>query len=256
MVSIRGFDHFCDFLEGLEDFYCIIGGGAAAILLETDDLEFRATKDVDLLVLAMSDDLNDRILQYVKTGGYETREATEKEPKYYRFTHPTDNNCPKVIEIFARNQLKLELNGDQRVIPISHGDGRRLSALLLDQEYFELIQKNIIKSREGIPLINALANICLKAAAYRDLLERRQSGDSDIDQNDISKHLKDIWRLAVVLKGDESITISGKPQKDIDSAVRELNGLPEAQFRQVMSKYPGVDKGTLMSVLTKIFRIQ
>lgn len=62
MARLCGFDHFCGYLKGLENQYVIIGGGAASILMDDDGLEFRATKDVDLVVLSRSDELNKRIL--------------------------------------------------------------------------------------------------------------------------------------------------------------------------------------------------
>ncbi|HKY62837.1 MAG TPA: hypothetical protein VJR29_05395 [bacterium] len=255
MARIHGFDHFCEHLKGLEEFYCIIGGGAAAILFEENGLEFRATKDVDFLVLSISEELNRRVLQYIKEGGYETREATKAEPKYYRFLHPADESCPKIIEIFARNQLELELTADQKIIPINDSYGERLSAILLDEEYFALIQKNIIRLESGIPIINAAVNICLKAGAYRDLLARKQAGEPNIDDKDIQKHLKDIWRLAVMLKGDETIVIHGKPQQAIHSVILELDDLPEERFGQVMKDY-GVKKDALMDVLKQVFLVQ
>jgi hypothetical protein len=49
MARPHGFDHFCDYLKGLEEHYVIIGGGAASILMDDEGLEFRATKDVDLV---------------------------------------------------------------------------------------------------------------------------------------------------------------------------------------------------------------
>ncbi|MBL7545329.1 MAG: hypothetical protein JNL11_16035 [Bdellovibrionaceae bacterium] len=49
MAGPHGFDHFCNFLKGLESSFVIIGGGAAYILMDDDGLEFRATKDVDLV---------------------------------------------------------------------------------------------------------------------------------------------------------------------------------------------------------------
>lgn len=113
MARPHGFDHFCNYLTGLESSYGIIGGGAASILMEDEGLEFRATKDVDLVVLSRSDELNARILSYVKDGGYKTKEATEGSPRYYRFREPTKKDCPALIEVFARNELNLDLQDGQ-----------------------------------------------------------------------------------------------------------------------------------------------
>ncbi|MEY3902008.1 MAG: hypothetical protein RL189_1314, partial [Pseudomonadota bacterium] len=56
MAYPHGFNHFCAYLKGLEECYVIIGGGAASILMDDEGLEFRATKDVDLVVLVRSKD--------------------------------------------------------------------------------------------------------------------------------------------------------------------------------------------------------
>lgn len=252
MARPHGFDHFCDYLKGLEEHYVIIGGGAASILMDDEGLEFRSTKDVDLVVIARSQDLNARVLAYVKDGGYNSKEATDKLPKYYRFKNPAKAECPKMIEIFARNEFGLELAEGQHIVPITDSAAEKLSAILLDDEYFDLIRKNIKTSESGIPLINALANICLKARAHRELFERKQAGDQTVDEKDVQKHLKDIWRLAVVLTGDEAVALSGMPAKDISDAIGKLEKLPEVQFKQVMEKTPAklLD---VMGALRKVF---
>lgn len=179
MARPHGFDHFCNYLNDLESLYVIIGGGAASILMEDEGLEFRATKDVDLVILSRSDELNARILSYVKDGGYTTKEATEGSPRYYRFREPSEKECPELIEVFARNKLHLELQEGQYIIPIHDENVERLSAIPLDDEYFEIIQKNLVTSQSGIPLVNALANICLKARAHRELFDRKTAGDEN-----------------------------------------------------------------------------
>lgn len=253
MARPHGFDHFCEYLKGLESHYVIIGGGAASILMDDGGLDFRATKDVDLVVLSRSRDLNDRIRAYIRDGGYKTKESTENVPRYYRFRNPTDKNRPAVIEIFARNELGLELEEGQYIIPIKDDSADRLSAILLDDEYFDLIQKNLTVSESGIPLINAVANVCLKARAHRELFDRKNNGDNSVDERDIQKHLKDIWRLGVLLTGEETPSLSGTPKVDIGAAITKLEALPENQFKQVMENTPGVAKEDVMAVLKKVF---
>lgn len=253
MARPHGFDHFCSYLSGLENLYVIIGGGAASILMEDEGLEFRATKDVDLVVLSRSEELNTRILSYIKDGGYKTKEATEGSPRYYRFREPTKKDCPALIEVFARNELNLDLQDGQYIIPIHDVAVERLSAILLDDEYFEIIQKNLVTSQSGIPLINALANICLKARAHRELFDRKTAGDKTVDEKVVQKHLKDIWRIAAVLTGDENITLEGQPLKDIAAAIEKLDQIPEGQFKQVMEKTPELSRETIMTALKKIF---
>jgi len=253
MARPHGFDHFCNYLKGFENQYVIIGGGAASILMDDQQLEFRATKDVDLVVLTRSNELNTRILAYIKDGNYEEKGATDSKPKYYRFTKPQSLECPKMIEIFTRNELGLELEKGQHIIPIQNKDAERLSAILLDNEYFGLIRGNLVTSASGIPLINSIANICLKARAHRELFARKENGDTGVDQADIQKHLKDIWRLAVTLTGNEKVKLSATPATDIENAIRKLEALPNDQFKQVMGKIPGADRVALMGILKRVF---
>ncbi len=253
MARPHGFDHFCDYLNGLENQYVIIGGGAASILMDDDGLEFRATKDVDLVVLSRSDELNRRLIAYINLGKYKTKEATEGKPRYYRFQAPENPDAPKTIELFARNDIGLELEGGQHIIPIKNDSAENLSAILLDDEYFELIRKNLVASVSGIPLVNAVANICLKARAHRELVDRKNGGDSSVDERDIQKHLKDIWRLSIVLTGEEAPILSKSPKSDVTSAIRKLETLPDSQFKQVMEKTPGIRKDDVMTVLRKVF---
>ena len=253
MARPHGFDHFCSYLKGLEAYYVVIGGGAASILMDDEGLEFRLTKDVDLLVLSRSQELNARILAYVKDGGYNSKESTDKLPRYYRFQKPTKGECPKMIEIFARNELELELEDGQHIIPIADAAAEKLSAILLDDEYFELIQKNMVKSESGIPLVSALANICLKARAAREIFERREAGDRSAKEDDIVKHLKDIWRLGVTLNGNETISLTERPAKDVAAALAKLKVIPDDQFKQATEKTPGVKRADLTAALVKVF---
>lgn len=254
MARPRGFDHFCESLKGLEGHYVIIGGGAAALLLDEQDQDFRATKDVDFVVLTRSNELNRRILSYIADGGYKTREATTGEPRYYRFTNPDRKECPAIIEIFTRNELGLKLENGQYIIPITHNSAESLSAILLDDEYFDLIKNNLIASSSGIPLVSAVANICLKARAYRELSERKSNGDSAISDDVISKHLKDIWRIAIILTGEERPSLAGTPAKDIAFAFQQLTSFTEAQFNQVMSG-KGARHSVLMKTLKDVFAL-
>jgi hypothetical protein len=253
MARPHGFDHFCDYFKGLEANFVLIGGGAAAILMDEEGLEFRTTKDVDLVVLTRSQELAERILAYVKDGGYKTREATEKQPKYYRFQKPDNKDFPPIIEIFARNELGLELGKDQYIIPVKEEAAEKLSAILLDDEYFDLIQKNLVIIDSKIPVISAIANICLKARAYRELTERQNDGDESVERKAIQKHLKDIWRLAATLTGDETITLPGLPLDDMTNAISALAQLSEGQFRQVMENIPGAKREVIMATLEGIF---
>jgi len=253
MARPHGFDHFCNYLKGLEAHYVIIGGGAASILLDDEGLEFRITKDVDLVILTRSKELNERMLTYIKVGGYKTKEASDGSPRYYRFKAPDDKDCPAMIEIFARNEFSLEIQEGQYVIPLKENSSEQLSAILLDDEYFDLIKRNLTTSESGIPLINAVANICLKARAHRELSARRQAGDNTAEEKAIQKHLKDIWRLGATLKGKENSALTGAPATDVANALTKLDAMSEDQCKQIMENIPGANMKIIMGFLKTVF---
>lgn len=254
MAKPHGFDHFCNYMTGLEDQFVIIGGSAASVLMEENELEFRPTKDIDLVILTNSSgDLNSRIASYVKAGEYSVREATEGLPRYYRFSNPVGVAYPKILEVFARNESEIVLGAGQYIIPIANESSIKLSAILLDDEYFELVKANIYKTEQNTPLINGIGNICLKARAHRELIERKKADDASVDAKDIKKHRNDILKVALTLVGDERPSIGPKVKADLGIALAEINQITADQFKGIMKDYPGVELSSLVNVLKIVF---
>ena len=48
---VTGIDSFIEWFRGYEEYYTIIGGTACDILMSEAGLDFRATKDIDLVVI-------------------------------------------------------------------------------------------------------------------------------------------------------------------------------------------------------------
>ena len=89
MAKPNGIKHFSDYFKEHQKDYVIIGGSAAAVLLEDEGLEFRKTVDLDVVLLTNSSkELNSKIGEYLKIGQYQTKEATQGSPRYYRFSNP------------------------------------------------------------------------------------------------------------------------------------------------------------------------
>lgn len=256
MAKPHGFDHFCSFMSGLEDQFVIIGGSAASVLMEEQELEFRPTKDIDLVILTNSSgELNSRISAYIKAGAYSVKEATEGTPRYYRFSTPVGVEYPKILEIFARNENEIVLDEGQYIIPIAGNSSIKLSAILLDEEYFSLIKANIYKTGQNTPLINSVGNICLKARAHRELIERKKTDDSSVDGKDIKKHRNDILKVALTLVGNERPAIGSTVKADLELALTEINQITADQFKGIMKDYPGVELSALVGVLKSVFSI-
>lgn len=240
MSNIRGVKHFSDFFKDFENDYVIIGGVAASIIFEDNDLSFRATKDVDMVILTNNSiGLNRKIVEYIRIGDFEIKEASENEPRYYRFSKPKNKEFPEIIEIFARNENKLELEDGQYVIPVNSDEAEKLSAILLDEEYFNLIQKNAHKSEDGYSIITPLATICLKARAFREMNEQRKRGE-EVDSRDIRKHRNDIVKLTTVLEEGDTLKLGKQATDDMKNIISELNTVDLSSYKQIMKGYPTI----------------
>lgn len=52
MSKVRGIERFADAMSGCKGGYVLIGGGACSVLFDNEGDSFRATEDLDVVVLA------------------------------------------------------------------------------------------------------------------------------------------------------------------------------------------------------------
>jgi hypothetical protein len=59
----------------------------------------------------------------------------------YRFAKPKNEQFPFMLELFSRRPEGLNLDEGQEIVPLPAGaDHHSLSAILLDEDYYSLIQ--------------------------------------------------------------------------------------------------------------------
>lgn len=70
---VSGFTKFKEKFQGFEDQYVVIGGTACNLLMENEDMSFRATKDVDivLIVESITAEFGKAFWEYIKEAEYE-----------------------------------------------------------------------------------------------------------------------------------------------------------------------------------------
>lgn len=235
---IRGLDHFADYFKQYSANFILIGGVASYLMLEQAGAsKVRATKDLDVvLLMSPSDTFLLAIKDYIKLGGYEIQKGKNDQASFYRFQKPTDEKFPIMIELFSAAKANFKLFEKQHVIPITYSDGvKSLSAILLDSEYFSIINKNAIK-RDGIFILNEMALIPFKAKAYLEIKERGE------DSKNWKKHRGDIINLAVTFLSEESKeTLTGSVRdhfmKFMDQLKQELTlEIVEGACNQNISK--------------------
>ena len=90
---------------GYEDSYVIIGGTACDIIMTDNDLDFRATKDIDMVLIAEGHlrEFAQRLWSFIRDGGYTSITKNSAQPHLYRFMHPSTYGYPTMIELFSRH---------------------------------------------------------------------------------------------------------------------------------------------------------
>lgn len=209
---IKGLDKFRAHFEQTREAFVLIGGVACHEWLAAQGLPFRATKDIDLVLMieALDQSFVERLWAFIEAGRYEVRErAGERE--LYRFSKPEDDSYPAMIEIFSRKPGSVDIAAGQRVVPVAIDQSSvSLSAILVDDDYYSLIMNNRTQDTD-LPLVKPAALIPLKARAWLDLTKRQKEGQP-VDAKDIAKHRADVFRIGATLPGEagpnmpESIT--------------------------------------------------
>jgi len=196
---IKGLDVFRDFFQEFQEQYVLIGGAACDMLFEDAELPFRATKDLDmvLIVEALTPEFGAKFWSFIRDGGYENKAKSNGKPQFYRFSKPKSLNYPYMIELFARTEVLFD--GEARdFVPLHISEEvSSLSAILLDKNYYQLILSGRTVLLET-PILSDTHLILFKAKAWLDLTAKRAMGQV-IQKHDIIKHKNDVARLAVLL---------------------------------------------------------
>ena len=252
---VTGIERWKEYFSEYKDKYVLIGGAACNLLEEELDMNPRATKDLDLILVveALTPDFGLRLWDFIKSANYADRYKGENKFKheYYRFKNPEDKTYPKQTEFFARNTGMLSLPSDAHIEPISVGeDLSSLSAILMDDDYyaFTIEHSRII---EDIHIANPEALICLKAKAYTEMLDRKAEGEQ-VDSRDIEKHKKDVFRLIAMLPRDSRFTLSMKLKKDMSDFYQRIGELPNPDFFK-NAGLKGLDAQLLLALFKKAF---
>ena len=139
---VKGLDSFRSYFAGFEDCYVLIGGTACDLNFASAALPFRATRDLDIVlcVEALTPDFSRQFWRFVAEGGYERREKSSGNRRFYRFSHPLNADFPMLLELFSRKPDFIPEDYDGIIAPIPMGEeASSLSAILLDDTYYRFI---------------------------------------------------------------------------------------------------------------------
>lgn len=221
---VKGLDVFREHFAALSDQYVLIGGTAATLAMNEVGLEFRATKDLDIVlhIEVLNPAFGTAFWAFIERGSYEIRQVSDTgRPVLYRFQKPTSAGFPAMLELFCRLPAGVQLAEDARLTPIPFDEAvASLSAILLDDDYYAFIVEGR-REIDGLPWIGAGQLIPLKARAWLDLSTRKAEGQN-VDGKDIRKHANDVIRLSQLLAPDSRIPIATRIAEDLQ---RFLDGI-------------------------------
>lgn len=259
-MAVRGLELFSERFTEYRDAFILIGGAACDLWFSDQSLRFRATKDLDIVLIL--DRLNPAFIQaleqFVDEGQYENRFRNEDtQANLYRFEKPADASFPYMLEFFSRLPEDMELFPNQHIVPIRMDDAASLSAILLNNAYYHFLLDHCRTSR-GIQVADGHALIPLKARAWLDLNDRQQNGE-EVKGDDIRKHRNDVFRLAVTLPSEPIASVPAELAEDVR---RFLEFFPpqHAEWTSIQQSMRPMIGGTispeiLITAIQKFFRI-
>lgn len=212
---VNGLKLFKEQFQSFDDCYTVIGGTACSVLMENAALEFRATQDIDMILLVESLQFNefaDQLLKFIDDGGYECEERQNGSKRLYRFLSPKIAGYPAMIELFSKNVLNMK--GNRRITYVkTDKDPSGLSAMLLSDEYYDLAMEGREKI-DDVWTLQAPYLIPLKMFAWLNLNKDHQKG-KNVNEYDLHKHKYDVFRLLLLLNEETKIDCNAKIRKDI-----------------------------------------
>lgn len=126
-----------------------------------------------------------------------------------------------MLELFSRQPEGISLADDTHLTPLPiDEEAASLSAILLDGAYYEFL-KSMVRTLDGIPVLDEAAIIPFKARAWLDLSRRRDEGEK-IDEKDVRKHRNDVARMLQLLAADASYALPSAVRDDMRAFVQAV----------------------------------
>lgn len=240
---VKGLEHFVRHLAAYSDQYVLIGGTACSLVMEDAGLDFRATKDLDIVLCieALKAQFVTAFWEFIKAGGYQHRQKSTGKEIFYRFSSPSNPEFPAMLELFSRVPDAVKLDGESHLTPIPVNEAvASLSAILLNDDYYQFLHAGK-RQINGLSVVNANHLIPLKARAWLDLVSRESDG-AVIDKKDIRKHKNDILRLYQLLSPADRILTPPSIKQDMQQFLEHLGSADKTDPSTLGLKHTTLDQ--------------
>lgn len=117
---VKGLDVFREHFRDFADRYLLIGGTACDLLMSAVGVEFRATKDLDIVlcVEALDSSFVQAFWAFVRAGEYQVQENSTGHKQFYRFQKPKTAGYPHMLELFSRIPDALQVAAGSHLAPL------------------------------------------------------------------------------------------------------------------------------------------
>lgn len=239
---VEGIESFINSFKDFGDCYTVIGGTACAILMSEANIDFRATKDIDMILIleARKEEFAKVFWEYISAGGYKKGWKNHEGMSFFRFTEPKAG-YPSMIELFSRRP-DYHLEVQEGIVPIHIDDEiQSLSEIVLNDDFYDFMMSGR-QSVQGITVLGAEYLIPFKMYAWLDLKRRKAAGEH-VNDRDLKKHKNDVFRLYSIIDADAIIHVEGLVKEIIREFISTIKEEP------VDTKQLGL-KETMEEILT------
>lgn len=247
---VKGLEIFRKYFKDYQNQYVLIGGAACDIYFQKSNASFRATRDLDMVLVmdALTKEFGGHFWQFIRDGGYQNRFKSNGNPQFYRFDKPLAEGFPYMIELFSRFEFS-GLDQDASLIPVHIDDAvSSLSAILLDDAYYSMLLYGC-EIIEDICVLKPTYLIPFKAKAWLDLKNRKEKGES-VDSKNIKKHKNDIFRLASEMILEPNCKCSDIVKQDMKTFIEESQ---KEVIKLGDLKIDGVNSDEILNLLRNIY---
>jgi len=203
---VRGIELFREHFSSFSEYFTLIGGTACELTL-SDRGGFRATKDIDMLVLLekMDRSFSECFRTFIVSGKYKCYVTKDGRKHFYRFIKPENRSYPPQIELLSRTLFPEY--PELKYTPLTEDDYvRSMSAIILSADYYNYARSHRVM-QAGLPCLDSEALIVFKAAAYLNLRKQNDSESGVVRSSDLLKHRNDVFRLMINLSPDTRANI-------------------------------------------------
>ncbi len=201
---VHGLETFRDWFAEYPGRYIVIGGTACNLVLSQYGAPQRATHDIDMIIVAeaFDSDFYQHFVSFIRAGGYQHKGRADKYV-LYRFERPSNDDFPPKIELLSKRPdnlagIETDLGRFQTI-----DTAGSLSAILLDDAYYDLIDRGI-ETIEGIPVLGLHYLPVFKIHAWANLTDDKAVG-KPVHSDEINKHKRDVLRLCALFAPDARV---------------------------------------------------